>query len=101
MKAIEEKLGKKIKKPVCAYSLFVQEKRGQLKDKYPEMHHVEIMKTISMLWKNLDSTKRQGFIDRAQYEKARYESDRQLFIEEFTRMEEEASAQVSNKRVKK
>ena len=58
MKAIEEKLGKKIKKPVCAYSLFVQEKRNQLKEKYPEMHHVEIMKTISMLWKNLEANKR-------------------------------------------
>lgn len=47
MKSIEDKLGIKIKKAVCAYSMFVKDKRYKLLAQYPELHHIEIMKKIS------------------------------------------------------
>ena len=53
-KIIEEKLGKRIKKPVCAYSLYVQDIRQQIKDRNPLVPHVEIMKIVSQHWKVLD-----------------------------------------------
>lgn len=47
LKAIEEKMGRRLKKPVCAYSLFVKEYRKTILEKSPKMPHVDIMKEIS------------------------------------------------------
>ena len=40
-------MGRRLKKPVCAYSLFVKEYRKTILENSPKMPHVDIMKEIS------------------------------------------------------
>lgn len=39
LRHVEKILGKKLKKPVCAYSIYMQEFRQPTKDKNPKLTH--------------------------------------------------------------
>ena len=58
MKQLEIKLGKKLKKPVCAYSLFVKERRQLIHLSNPNLDHVEVMQQLSAEWQNLDTERK-------------------------------------------
>lgn len=78
----------KLKKPVCAYSLFVKDYRKIIHDKHPELPHVEIMKLISQAWKTLGQAERLKYEALAQKDKIRYNRDQELFNKEFSAMKQ-------------
>ena len=83
MKKVEEKLGRKLKKPVCAYSLFVKENRQTTQQQNPYMGHVEVMQIVSSMWRSLDAEHRNIYTKQAEIDKVRYQNDRMLFSKEF------------------
>ena len=43
MKALEERMGRTLKKPVCSYSLYIKDTRQQTQMENPTFTHVQIM----------------------------------------------------------
>ena len=41
LKVFEEKTGLKLKKPICAYALFLKDNINEMKLKFPNMHYFE------------------------------------------------------------
>ena len=79
MKKIEIRLGMSLRKPVCAYSLFMKDHRQKTQQNNPLLDHVEVMKLVSNMWKNLSAEERKAYNDRAEADKTRYQKDRLIF----------------------
>lgn len=92
LKAIEEKLGRKLKKPVCAYSLFVKENRNLTQKNNPGKSHVDIMQILSRQWKSLENDVRQVYEKKAEEDKHRYNQDQIMFNQEFLRSKQESES---------
>ena len=43
---LEKNIGKSIKKPLCAYAIYVKDVRLQAQQSNPHLHHVQIMKLV-------------------------------------------------------
>lgn len=63
---VEKSLGKKLKKPVCAYSIFMQDHQQETQERNPKLKHSEVMKKVSNMWKKLSDKRRKRYTDRAQ-----------------------------------
>ena len=87
MRIIEKELGKKLRKPVCAYSLFVKQRRHNIQAANPELDHVGVMKMLSTQWKQLSADELKLFQDLAEEDKVRYEEDCIEFKKEFEKKE--------------
>ena len=61
MRVLEQKLGKKLRKPVCAYSLFVKDRRQSIQFENPDIDHVGVMQTLSREWKDLSKARRDDY----------------------------------------
>ena len=58
LKTVEDRIGLKLKKPVCSYSLFVKDCRSKSSVSHPNLTHIEIMQYLSQKWKSLTASKR-------------------------------------------
>ena len=69
LRLLETKLGKKLKKPICAYSLFVKQRRQTIQLEHAELDHIGVMKTLSLEWKKLDESVRKDYEEKAELDK--------------------------------
>lgn len=55
----------KTKRPPNAYILYCLEKRGELREQYPDMPNIEISKMLGERWKDLDEAYKRPYKERA------------------------------------
>ena len=79
MKKVEVRLGMTLKKPVCAYSLFMKDHRQKTQQNNPQFDHIQVMQLVSNMWKNLPESQKQKYNQLAEADKARYHSDQLIF----------------------
>ena len=64
----------------------MKDNRQSIQHANPSLDHVEIMKIISTMWKELPGNVRRQYDERAQADKLRYQEDIQIFSDEYNRM---------------
>ena len=91
-------MGFKLKKPVCAYSIYMQEHRPIEKSKNPHLSQAQLMKSVSDDWRSLPAKQKKKYEDEARRETLRYARDTILFKREFKKMfgEEEVTYNVKH-----
>ena len=62
-----------MKKPICAYSLFVKERRQMIQLANPNLDHVEVMQLLSDEWQEIDKNVLQSYKRKAEQDKKRYD----------------------------
>ncbi|KAJ6648923.1 Transcription factor A, mitochondrial [Pseudolycoriella hygida] len=75
-KSIEEKLGLPVKpkKPLTAFFRFAGEVRSSVQSKNPKLNVTEVAGVIGNMWKSLDHTKKEKYVNGYNKDKASYES---------------------------
>merc|ERR1719353_2577958 len=65
----------KPKRNRSAYIHFVTQKRGEVKEKYPELDRTAAMKQLGMMWKEASDAEKAPFEAMAKKDKTRYEKE--------------------------
>jgi len=69
----------KPKRAMSSFMYFANEQRQAVRDKYPDIKITEIGKRLSEMWKLLTAEEKQRYIDLADKDKARYNSEMEHF----------------------
>lgn len=80
---IKEWESKRPKKALSAYMIFVRETRAKVCKKYPQMHALEVMKTVGRLWQDLDPLLRGNFEEQAKVDKQRFLDEMKVFQQQL------------------
>merc|ERR1719174_3108209 len=67
----------KPKRGKSAYILFVTQKRGEVKEKYPELDNTAAMKQLGIMWKEASDAEKAPFEAMAKKDKIRYEKEKE------------------------
>ena len=79
------------KRALSAYLFFLVQKRGEVKEKYPELDNTAAMKQLGMMWKEASDAEKAPFEAMAKEDKERYEEE----INQYAKEKEPAAAAAS------
>ena len=64
------------KRAISAFFFYNQERREKLKKEQPNLDNKEIIKTMSAEWNALSDEKKKPYVEKAEADKKRYETER-------------------------
>eukprot|EP01025_Chloroclados_australasicus_P058477 TRINITY_DN7346_c0_g3_i1.p1 TRINITY_DN7346_c0_g3~~TRINITY_DN7346_c0_g3_i1.p1 ORF type:complete len:212 (-),score=70.78 TRINITY_DN7346_c0_g3_i1:221-856(-) len=67
------------KRGLSAYMMYSNEKRNEVKEKFPDLGFTEIPKKIAEMWKGLSAEEKQPYEDMAAKDKKRYEREMEAY----------------------
>lgn len=67
------------KRPSTPYVFFMNEKRGDIKKKHPDLDFSECSKMIAQQWKSLPENEKQKYMEMADKDKGRYRQEKEEF----------------------
>lgn len=83
---IKELEGKKPKKALSAYMIFVRETRTKVCQSNPGMHALQVMKEVGKAWQNLKPSEKLHFETQAEQDKQRFKQEMKEFGEQLLKL---------------